>query len=716
MGRLTPALAALLLAGCHAADVDWPSPGGDAGKTHHSPLTDIGPGNVARLGLAWAADLGTTRGLEATPIEVGGVLYTSGVAGRVYAFDAASGQALWQFTPDVDMQVNRSVCCDMVNRGVAVVDGRVFVAALDGVLYALDARSGAVVWHVDTVDDHTRGINATGAPEIAGDVVVVGNAGSDYDARGYVSAYDRATGQLRWRFHVVPRDPAKGPQESPELTAALKTWDPQSRWDVGAGGSPWDAIVYDPETGLVLVGTGNGEPYSLSRRSPRGGANLYVSSIVALDARTGRMRWFYQESPSEQWDYDATAPMILTSLRVDGADRAVILHAPKNGFLYAIDRHTGRLLRANPLVRVNWAKRINPATGAPEIDTAAANISQGPKIVFPGTPGARNWMPPSYDPASGLYVASVQDMGNLIFTPPGPQPYAPKGLNTEAALIFTPQLAAAMPGLPPPVQAAVRALPAWQETLRNPGGSSIRAIDPLTGKARWTVPTQGWQDRGGVLTTASGLVVHGTLGGDLVVRDIRDGHVLKAIPTGNSILAAPMTYRVGGVQYVAVMAAWGGGGFPYVPRYAAAYERENQGRLLVFRLDGGAVPLPPALPALTVAPPAPGQTAAPATITAGRALFFGHCAICHANQPRSITPDLRRMSPATHAAFDEIVLRGLYLPAGMPRWEDVLSPADAHAIHAFLIDAQARTRAEDLAKQARHLPLDAPSLAILSNY
>jgi quinohemoprotein ethanol dehydrogenase len=719
-GALTAlVLTALAAAPLAATPGDWPSPGGDAGKTHFSPLTQIDPGNAARLGLAWQADLGTNRVLEATPVVVGGTLYTSGVAGRVYAFDAATGREIWRFEPEIDMQVNRWVCCDMANRGVAVAEGLVYVGALDGWLYALDARTGKVVWKVDSIEDHTRGLSSTGAPEIAGDVVVLGNAGSDYDARGYVTAYDRRTGTLRWRFHITPRDPRLGPQDSPELDAAVKTWDPASRWDMGAGGSPWDAIAYDPETGLLLVGTGNAEPYSLTLRSPKGGRNLYVSSIVALNAKTGRMAWFYQESPEDQWDYDATAPMILTHLTLDGRDRSVVLHAPKNGFLYVIDRATGEVLRANPIVRVNWARRVDLKTGLPELDPAAADISAGPRIVFPATPGARNWHPGSYNPATGLWYGAVLDMGNLIFVPPGPKPYAAKGLNTGAALIFTADLAQALPTLPAPVQTAVKALPAWQEVLANPAHAEIRAIDPLTGRTVWADPTGGWQDRGGVLTTASGLVVHGTLSGELRVLDARSGRLIKAIETGSSILAAPMTYSVRGVQYIAVMAAWGGGGYPYVPRYAAAYRRGNAGRLLVFRLDGAPVPLPPPLPPLEVAPPAPAQATGvtPATIARGQALFFTTgCALCHANQPRSITPDLRRMDAATHTAFRRIVLDGLYQSAGMPRWDDVLRPEDADAIHAWLIDQQARTRAEDLAKQAKGLPLDAPSLAILSNY
>jgi quinohemoprotein ethanol dehydrogenase len=715
------ALAAFaLLAACSnpgGADDNWITPGGDAGKSHHSRLTDITPANVSTLGLVWVANLGTNRVLEATPVVIDGIMYTSGVAGRAYAFDAASGKELWRFEPHVDMQVNRTVCCDMANRGVAVSDGKVYVAALDAKLYALDAKTGNVIWSVDTTDGSGRGINSTGAPEVAGGLVVIGNGGAEYDVRGYVSAYDVNTGKLAWRFYTVPRDPKLGPQDHPDLEAAVKTWDPDSRWDVGGGGTPWDAINYDAETGLVLVGTGNGGPYHTAKRSPKGGDQLYLSSIVALDAKSGRVKWHYQETPGDNWDFTATQPMILTRMKIDGEERPVVLHAPKNGFLYVLDRRDGKLLRANPIVRQNWAKGIDLRTGRP-IPNPEADYATGPKIIFPGTPGARNWHPASYDPDSGLYYAPVQDMGNLIFMTPGKKPFAKKMLNNDAALIFTTDIVAALPTLPPPMQAAVKALPAFAEAQRLPFSSEIRAIDPLTGKTKWSAPMKGWQDRGGVLTTASGLLFQGSIDGTLRIFDKRSGKLLKVIDTGTSILAAPMTYRVKGEQYVAVMAAWGGGGFPYVPRYAAAYTRSNEGRLLVFKLGGGPVPLPPALSPLEVAGPPPAQQpgVSAARIAEGQGLFFGNCVLCHSNQHRSITPDLRRMAPGVHQQFSQIVLGGQLVPNGMPRWDDRLTPQQTDAIHAYLIDLQKKTRAEELAKQRAGQPLDAPSLAILSNY
>lgn len=715
-------LAACSLGGATAlqqgAGSQWTGPGGDAGKTHHSRLTAINAENVGQLGLAWAVDLDTTRGQEATPVVIDGVLYTSGTAGRAYAFDAATGKELWRFEPEVDMQVNRTVCCDMVNRGVAVAHGKVFVAALDGWMYALDAKTGATVWKSDFIEDRRKGDNSTGAPEVAGDVVVIGMGGAEYDVRGYVTALDLETGKLRWRWHVIPHDPKLGPQETPELEAALKTWDPNSRWDIGGGGSPWDAINYDPETGLVLVGTGNGGPYATSKRSPAGGDNLYLASLVALDPKTGRMKWHYQETPGDNWDFTAVQPMILTHMAIDGEDRPVILHAPKNGYLYILDRRDGKLLRANPIVRVNWSKGIDPKTGRPILDPEVADYTTGPKIIFPGTPGARNWHPASYDPATGLYIGAVLDMGNLMFMSPGQKPARARALNNDAVLIFTPDVEAALPTLPPEVGDAVRQLPAFAEAKHNPATTQIRALDPLTGKTVWAADTAGWQDRAGVLTTASGLTIHGSVTGKLFVRETKTGKLLKEIDTGTPIMAAPMTYWVGGVQYVAVMAGWGGGGYPFVPRYSAAYTRGNMNRLMVFKLGGGKVRVPDLLPPLEVAHEAPAQApgVTAATIARGQGLFFGNCAICHANQPRSITPDLRRMQPATHEAFNQIVLEGLLTPNGMPRWNDILSTDDADAIHAYLIDLQGKTRADELEKRKAGKPLDGPSLTILSNY
>ncbi len=681
---------------------NWASSGGGFSQAYYSRLSGITPANVKSLGLAWEYPLGTDRVQEATPIEVRGVLYTSGNLGRVYALDAVTGRALWTFTPEVDMQVNRVACCDQANRGVAVARGKVFVASLDGMLYALDAKTGRVDWKVDTVVDPRRGYTITGAPTVARNLVIIGNAGNEYDVRGYVTAYDLDTGRKVWRFYTVPSNPALGPQKSAALSRALASWDPDSRWQFGGGGSAWDAIVYDPRFDSVYVGTGNGVPYPREIRSPNGGRNLYLCSVVALDRKTGRLKWFYQETPGGSWDFDSDEPMVLTDLSVGGRDRPVIIHAPKNGFLFVLDRRTGRPLRISRLVRADWTSGYDLRTGLPHLTPGAADYFSGPKIIFPSTAGDRNWYPAAYDPQLHLYFASVLDMGNLMWRSPGPISYRPRALNADAAMIFTPSLKAALPGLPPAVQRAVRRLPQWRQVLKQPYTNQLRAIDPLTGKTVWSVPMAGWQDRSGVLATRSGLLFQGTVGGKFTVRAAATGRLLKSINTGSSMMAAPMTYEVGGVQYVAIATGWGGGGWPYVPAYSAAYRYGNANRILVFRLGGAAVAVPRPLAPLGPPPPPPQSAGVTAAMLAqGRGLFFQNCAICHSNQPRSISPDLLRMPSALYQRFSAIVLGGMLVSEGMPRWNDLLSESDVQAIRAYLIAEQSRARATALERQAK---------------
>ncbi len=703
----------------YGAGDDWNNPGGDWAESHFSRLEDIGPGNAAQLGLAWEYDLGTARVQEATPVVIDGVMYTSGNLGRVYALDAASGAELWTFSPEVDMQYNRYSCCDQANRGVAVAGDQVFVATLDGWLYALDAKTGEVAWKADTFPDRSRAYAITGAPEIAGDLVVIGNGGAEYDTRGYVTAYDMRTGEQAWRFNTVPRDPAEGPQESEALEAALDSWSENTRWDIGGGGTVWDAITYDPEFDQVIIGTGNGAPHPQALRSASGGDNLYLSSLVAIDRESGKMNWHFQETPGDNWDFTASQPMILADVEVEGAAHKAILHAPKNGFLFVVDRETGKPLAVNAMVRMNWATGWDNEAGRPILSPETSDYSTGPKIVFPAFPGARNWYPPAYDPGRNLYFASFLDMGNLLFLPPGLEkaPHRAKALNAGPAILFSPDLEALLPSLPPPLQEAAKALDHWQWVKEKPFVSQLRAVDPVTGQTKWAADLEGWQDRGGVMATRSGLVVHGSLSGKLILRDAESGRIVKQIETGSTIMAAPMSYRVNGVQYIAVQTGWGGGGWGFVPSYAAAYSKGNANRLLVFKLGGGEVPIPEDLPPLQPAPQPPEQLegVTAQTIERGSALFATTCAICHSNQPRAPLPDLRRMAPGTHRAFDQIVLEGLLLPNGMPRFDDLLDEQETKAIHAFLIDQQKALRARELELQAAGKPLDSQSLTVLSD-
>jgi quinohemoprotein ethanol dehydrogenase len=668
---------------------EWLTAGGGWRGAHYSALDTITPANIEQLGFAWAFETGTRRGLEATPVVVDGVLYASGVAGRVYALDAATGIARWRFEPAVDLQVVRGTCCDQVNRGVAVWQGRVYVATLDGWLYALDARDGRVVWNVDTIVERTRAYSSTGAPVVAGDVVVIGNAGGEYDVRGYVTAYELASGRQRWRFYTVPGDPSK-PVEHPELAAAAKTWDRHSAWRYGGGGPVWDGLAYDPALDLLYVGTGNAETYPQRVRSPSGGDNLYTCSILAISPKTGRLVWYFQETPGDQWDFDSDAPLVLVDREIGGIVRKLLLHAPKNGLFYVLDRTDGRLVSAAKFATANWTRGVDPASGRPIVDRDAADYGQRAKLVFPSVIGAHSWNPMAYSPKSGLVYLPTAEIGNVLFDTSGDLGYRPKLFNANVGLLLSGALASAPDALPPPVRVELESgrLLATHPDLRM--YSYLQAWDPVAQKAVWRTPDGDWWDHAGVLATGGGLVVQGSDRGILRVFDAASGRLLKSLETGTSIIAGPAMYRAAGDTFIVVLAGAGGGGWGFPHPESAAYQRGNGGRILAFKLHGGPVPLPPLLPPDPPLPRPPAQVAPAATIARGAALFGADCAICHSNATRSLSADLRRMSPSTHAAFTAIVRDGALRAAGMPGWSDVLSIDDSDAIHAYLIDLAQR--------------------------
>jgi len=673
----------------------WLTSGRDSGKTHYSPLDLINEQNAGRLGFAWQYETGTARGMEATPIVADGVLYTSGVAGRVYALDAATGKQLWKFEPQVNGKVNRGACCDMVNRGVAVWRGRVYVAAFDGVLYALNAADGKVIWQADTIDDKQRGYSVTGAPEVAGKVVVIGNGGAEFDARGYFTAYDLETGKQAWRFYVVPHDPKSGPQENQWLQdVALPTWDPQSRWEIGGGGTPWDAFVYDPELNLLYVGTGNAAPWNRKVRSPKGGDNLFLSSILAIDPDTGSLKWYYQETPGDQWDFTATQPIMLTTLTIDGKPRKVLMHAPKNGFFYVLDRQSGELLSAEKYETVTWAAGQNPKTGTMIEDKARADYGDGkPKLVFPSPIGAHNWNPMAYSPKTGLvYIPTVHAAG-LFASPPGPAKWLPGRMNTNTTVAFSFMLADPS-SLPPALKPLAN--PKFLATQPDPTPSAaLKAWDPLNHKFVWSVPNSSFMDHGGVLSTGGGLVVQGGLDGVLRVFHDTDGKLLKEVNVGTAMIAAPMTYSVKGVQYIAILAGSGGGGWSSWLPQNIAFKKGNANRILAFRLDGGATPEPPDLPPPGPMSEPPPQTGTAADIAAGFAIFSANCTSCHTNSWPAPIPDLRRTNAAVHSIFKDIVLKGALQSQGMPRFDDVLNEKQVEQVQSYVLSiAHAAWRAQ----------------------
>lgn len=676
---------------------NWFTTGRTFGETRFSPLTQINRETVSRLGFAWEYDTATTRGLEASPVVVDGWMYTSGTWGKVYALNAATGEELWRFDPKVDGQFGHDACCDVVNRGVAVWKGKVYVAALDGRLIALDALTGAVAWQVDTITEHERRYTITGAPRIAGDVVVIGNSGAEFDARGYISAYDTATGDLKWRFYTVPGDPAN-PPEHPEMVEALKTWDPNSRWDVGGGGTVWDSLVYDPELNILYVGTGNSAPYAIEVRSPSGGDNLYLSSILAINPDTGRLVWHYQTTPGDSWDFTATMNMILTDLEIDGATRKVLMQAPKNGFFYVLDRETGELLSANNYVPVTWATHVDMETGRPVMTENARYFSE-PKVQSPTDAGGHGWQPMAYSPDTGLVYIPAWELYwlRLNLMPPdkvdGGYTYL-KGEINMGVLNF--------PAQPAVVDAYAPILPYDADYLKAiiaaadapPDTEFLRAWDPVKGEVAWQIEGIEFGDGGGVLATAGGLVFQGHASGLMTVHDAATGEVLRTIDTGTGMMAAPMTYAVDGEQYVAVMAGLGGAGFWAFPKFTAAYSRGNAGRIIVFRLDGGAVPMPAEIP-VEPFPAPPESNASAEQLARGEVLTLKNCGICHASSGPGLLPDLRRLTLEKHAAFDDILLGGLLRANGMPDFSELLDNEDAADIHAWLIELQGQAYAAE---------------------
>lgn len=688
-GELAIALAAavfLVLAvfpTVHAGErYEWPTSGGDWQGRFYSPLASINDGNAVRLGFAWQYSLDSQRGLQATPVVVNGVMYTSGLWGRVYALKADTGKLLWSFDPHVPGGYGKYSCCDVVNRGVAVAKGRVYVASLNGYLYALDARSGAILWRTQTLPYHAPDTYyyVTGAPIVAGDVVVIGYGGADFKgARGSVSAYSTTTGKFRWRFFTVPRSPTLGPQDQPHLQIAVKTWPSGYDWSMGGGGVVWDGFAYDPQLHLIYFGTANASPYHGGMNPAVEGDELYVASIIALHADSGKMAWYYQEVPGEGWDYDADNPLVLATLMVKRRARHVIMQASKDGFLYVLDRATGEVLTANEFTYVNWTKGLDRTTHEPV--PSAIDWTHSPALVWPGALGAHNWQPMSFDPKTGLVYIPVIDSPMVYVN----TAHRPAGLikgNFDLAFFFPSDYS------PKDLVSLYGALPSLRDLVGNGPPpvtrGFVRAVEPITGRVAWERQSASYWD-GGILSTAGNLVFRGDADGYLNVYTANTGKLLKRIEVGTSMMAAPMTYRIGGVQYVSVMAGYGGAvlGLPF-PKSSAAYKFGNQDRIVTFRLGGGATPIPAPfheapLPAL------PSHTGTRQEIGRGEVLYNRNCSRCHVFG-RGLLPDLRRSPAALSSAIYEIVLRGALQENGMGRFDDELTRDDVSAIHAYLID------------------------------
>lgn len=664
---------------------DWLALGGDHMMQHYSPLNQINKKTVKDLGYAWEYDASTyignvPRGLEATPIVVDGIMYTSGAWGAVYALDGKTGKELWTYKPEVDASYGRRACCDAVNRGVAVWEGKVYVGTLDGFLVCLNAQDGKVLWHVDTFTDRAIAYTITSPPQVAGSIVMIGNSGAEYGVRGYVTAYDLKTGEQKWRFFIVPGDPAKG-YESAEMEMAAKTWDANSHWQSGGGGTSWGESAYDPELNLLYVGTGNASPYPIWFRSPTGGDNLFLASILAINPDNGKLVWHYQTTPGEIWDYTATQNLVLANVEIECKPclsgrqaRKILMTAPKNGFFYVLDRATGELISAGKYTKVNWASHVDLKTGRPVLTEQGQWYKDKPKLVVPFLGGGHVWQPMSYNPTTGLVYIPERAVPQVFKTFEGYK-WLPDVDNTNLDYA---NMYKFRKNVPDQINTA-------EDTLRS---ESLLAYNPITQQAVWKFPDGG--PDGGTMSTPD-LVFQGTRTGYFNVHDARTGEKLKSIFTGTGIMAAPTTYSIDGEQYIAVMAAYGGAETSGYPPDAAFFQYENKGRILAFKLGGGETPLPPKQKKIET--PAPPDTKIKdALIEKGAALYDFYCFTCHGafgDRHLSQHPDLSKMTVAKHMVFNDIVLKGILSQNGMANFSNSLTVEDVEAIHHFLLKKQA---------------------------
>ena len=666
---------------------NWPTVGGTYAEARYSTLDKINATNVADLKLAWFGDFDTKRGQEATPLVIDGVLYTSTSWSKVYAFDAVSGKQLWFYDPKVAGSTGPNACCDVVNRGVAAWEGKIYVGTLDGRLVALDAKTGQEVWSTLTVDP-SKPFTITGAPRVVKGKVLIGNAGGEFGVRGYISAFDGKTGKQAWRFFLTPN-----PENKPDgaisdkilMEKAYSTWGNGSWKQTGGGAPAWDAIVFDAEFDQILVGTGSGVPWSRRARSGDKGDNLFVSSVLALDANTGAYKWHYQETPGEEWDFDSAMPMILSDLKIGGSSRKVIMHAPKNGFFYVIDRKDGTLISAKNFTTVNWAAGIDITTGRP-IEFREARYSEhgGEFVGKPAAFGSHNWHPMAYSLKTGLVYLPTQEVP-FAFTDDTNFKFNPGHGNWNLADVSAHEV-----NLGPQNEAQRKVLKAMTR-------GTLIAWDPVQQKEAWRVqhPSVG---AGGVFATAGNLVFQGTPDGYFHAYAADTGKELWRYDGQVGIIAGAMSYMVGTDQYIAVLSGLGGAGalhMPYMDNPRAGF-----GRVLVFKLNGTAK-LPPSSFTVQPAQVPPDQWSKEVVAKGGA--VYGNCVFCHgfAAISNGVIPDLRR-SPMlmSKEVWSAVVGGGALESNGMVNFSKRgLSPEDIEAVRAWVADRARQLQSDEATEE-----------------
>jgi len=631
---------------------NWLGFGRTYSEQRFSPLDQINADTVDDLTLAWYKDLPDDRSLNGTPLVVDGVMYFEGSYNKVYAVDARSGQTLWTYDPKaIEASGERLRVMWDVSRGLAFWKGKVYTATIDGRLIALDAVTGERVWEVMTVDPR-KALFITGAPKVFRDKIVIGNGGTEWGpSRGYITAYDTETGEQAWRFWVVPGNPADG-FENKAMEMAAKTWTGEW-WKYGGGGNVWHGLTYDPEFNTLYFGTGNGSPWNQKIRSPDGGDNLFLCSIVAVDADTGEYKWHYQTVPGETWDYNSNMDIVLADLKYGEQTIKALLHAPKNGFFYVLNRATGELLSAEKLGQATWASHVDLKSGRP-IEMPGARYEDGEELVWPSAVGVHSWHAMSYNPDTGLAYIPVVEM---------PGQFTDKGMKLQ-------EWKSPYFGFDPGIDTLRGDVPA------DAGTGAIRAWNPITQKLVWEHPLPGiWNP--GTLTTHGNLVFQGRTDGRFVAYRATDGEILWSVELGHGISAPPITFELDGKQYVSLLVGWGGTGASMVGSIAAqhgwAYKAQIR-RLYTFALDGELdIPTQTNPPTFPKPIDAPGFVVDTNLIEQGSWLYKESCSMCHGGGAVSggYAPDLRA-SPlvVADAAFKEVVLKGAKRLNGMPDFKD----------------------------------------------
>lgn len=638
---------------------NWLSYGLNYSEDRFSQLEEISVENVSNLGLKWSYDLNSIRGVEASPVVVDGIMYVTAPWSIVHAIDTRTGKQIWTYDPKVPKETGPKACCDVVNRGVALYKGKVFFASLDGRLISLNAATGAKIWEQVTLDT-TKNYTITGAPRVFNGKVIIGNGGAEYGVRGYITAYNAESGEQAWRWYSVPGNPDEA-FEQPEFEMAAETWDPSGKyWELGGGGTMWDSMAYDPELNLMYVGVGNGSPWNRRLRSPGGGDNLFLSSIVALDPDDGSYKWHYQGTPGDHWDYTATQSLILADLEISGVKRKVIMQAPKNGFFFVIDRTNGEFISAQNFVDVNWASGYDD-NGRP-MEIAEATYKSGAYEAIPGPNGAHNWHPMSYNPTTGLVYIPAQNIPIVFEDDPN---WVVNSTESGGFMSGTGWNLGVLMSAVPPKSTTFGHLLAW---------------DPVKQKAAWKVEHIGpWN--GGTLTTAGNLVFQGTSDGRFVVYNATNGDKLWEVQVGTGVVAAPVTYEVDGQQFVSIAAGWGGA-FGLSKHFS---ESQSPGKIYTFSLEGKTP-----MPELEIPEPKPivsGVAYNPQDIGSGTKLYISHCFMCHgvpAIDNGGNIPNLGFSDKEKIENLKTFVLTDARKELGMPNFSGKLTEGDVIKIQAFI--------------------------------